>query len=130
LSGIQVIKGTEGNHMMASFPPWIPEWFKNLSSGPFPYSLNFPFIMDVRLTLVLPESTANALLPTEASPSTGKIKYSESYKLDRRKRFLAEAQIAVDTTSISDDEAARLNAAFRNWQAFMTQYLPVQLRAR
>ena len=130
LSGTQMIRGTEGSHIMTSPPPLVPKWFGNLSSGPFPYSLNFPFVMEAKLTLALPASTVNALLPPQVAQGAGKIRYSESHRLDKRKRFLAEAQITVDTTSISGTEATRLNEALWNWRAFMTHLLPVQLRAR
>jgi len=130
LSGNQVIKGTGGNHILAQLPPLIPEWFKSLSSGPFPYNLSFPFVMDVRVTLALPSSATNVVLPSQIPLNAGKVKYSESYKLDKRKRFIAEARIAVETTSISGDEAARLSYALENWQSFMTKYLPVRLKAR
>ena len=114
---------------MVSPPPLIPEWFQSLS-GPFPYTLNFPFIIDARITLALPASTANVILPSQVTQNSGKIKYSESYKLDKKKRFFAEANMTVDTTSISDDEAAGINVAIQNWRAFMGKYLPVQLKAK
>ena len=130
LSGSQMIKGTEGNHIMASLPPLIPEWFKNLTSGPFPYSLSFPFIIDARITLELPATTTNMFLPSLNQQISGRVRYSESQRLERRRRFTAEAQMTVDTTSISGDEAAALNAAIQNWQSFMTRHLPIQLRGR
>jgi hypothetical protein len=130
LSGTQVIKGTGGNHIMASLPPLIPDWFESLTSGPFPYNLFFPFVVEARVTMSLPASTANVFLPPQASQISGKVRYTESYKFDKKKIFHAEARMTVDTTSISGEEAARLNAAVQNWRSFMTKYLPVQLRAR
>ena len=130
LSGSQMIRGTEGNHIMASLPPLTPIWFRNLTSGPFPYNLSFPFIMDASITLELPASTSNVHLPLLAPQSSGRVRYSESQRLDRRRRFITEAQMTVDTTLISGDEAAALNAAIHNWRSFMTRHLPIQLRAR
>ena len=115
---------------MAASLSLVPQWFKSLSSGPFPYKLNFPFVIDAKVELTLPASTANVLLPSPVSHSAGKIKYSESYKIDKRKKLLAEVRMAVETTSISDDEAAYLATALQSWRTFMTQYLPVQLKAR
>lgn len=129
LSGSQMIKGTEGNHIMASLPPLVPEWFRDLTSGPFPYSISFPFAMDVNVTLTLPAS-ANVLLPSQVPQSSGRIRYSESLRIDRRRRFTAEAQMTVDASSISGEEAPDLNAAIWNWYSFMTRHLPIQLRAR
>ena len=129
LSGSQMIRGTEGNHIMASLPPLIPEWFRDLTSGPLPYSLSFPFVMDVSVTLTMP-TAANMLLPTQAPQSSGRIRFSESLRVDRRNRFTAEAQMTVDTTSISGEEASDLNAAIWHWYTFMTRHLPIQLRAR
>ena len=130
LSGSQAIKGTGGNHIMASLPPLIPEWLKTLNSGPFPCNLLFPFVMDARVTLALPASTTNVFLPSQVSKSAGKVRYSESYKFEKRKKFLAEFRMTVDTTSVSEDEGLGLDAAVQGWQSFMTQYLPVQLKAR
>jgi hypothetical protein len=83
------------------------------------------------VVLGLPASTANVLLPSQPSQSAGRIRYSESYNFDnRRRRFLAEASMTVDTSLISNDEAAGLNIAIQNWRSFMNRLLPIQLRPR
>jgi len=129
LSGSQMIIGTEGSHVMASLPPMVPGWFRDLTSGPFPYNLRFPFVLDVSVTLTLPDA-ANMLLPSQTPQSSGRIRYSESLRIDRRRRFTAEAQMTVDATLISNEEASDLNSAIWNWYSFMTRNLPIQLRVR
>ena len=129
LAGNQMIRGTEGNHIMASLPPFIPEWFRHLIVGPLPYDLSFPFVIDANVTMVLPPA-ANVLVPSQTPPSSGRIRYSESLRLDRRHRFTAEAQLTVDTASISGNDTAGLNLAIQDWYSFMTRLLPIQLRTR
>lgn len=116
--------------MLASVPPLVPDWFKSLSSGPFPCTLNFSFVMDAHFSIALPSSTTNVIFPAPTERNVGKIKYAESYKLNKRKTLTAEAHMTVGTTAIIDDNAADLKAAIGNWQTFMTRYLPVQLKAK
>jgi hypothetical protein len=130
LTGTQVIKSTGDPNFLVPLPPLIPSWFKNLSSGPFPYTLRFPFIMEARFKLTLPDSTVNVILPTPAERNTGKVKYTESYKLSKKKVLTAEARMTVGTTVIEDESAADLNVALQNWQNFMVRHLPVQLRVK
>jgi hypothetical protein len=130
LAATQLIKGTGGSHMLASVPPLVPDWFKSLSSGPFPCTLNFSFVMDAHFSIALPSSTTNVIFPAPTERNVGKIKYAESYKLNKRKTLTAEAHMTVGTTAIIDDNAADLKAAIGNWQTFMTRYLPVQLKAK
>jgi hypothetical protein len=127
LAETQVIRSTEGHNFLVSVPPLIPSWFKSLSSGPFPYTLYFPFIVEARFDLALPDS-ANVILPTPMDRNRGKIKYTESYKFGKKKVLTAEARMTVGTTTIADDAAADLNAALQSWQAFMVRHLPVQLK--
>jgi hypothetical protein len=130
LSETQVIKSTGGNNFLVSMPPLIPSWFKSLSSSPFPYTLRFPFVMEARFDLTLPDSTANVILPTPGNRNAGKIKYTESYKLGKKKVMTAEARMTVGTTTVADENAADLNAVLQSWQAFMVRHLPVQLEAK
>jgi hypothetical protein len=133
LAEAQVIKSTGGRDLLVSLPPLIPSWFKSLSSGPFPYTLRFPFIMEARFDLTLPDSTANVMLPTPAERNMGKIKYTESYKLskkNKKKVLTAEARMTVGTAAIQDENAADLSAALQSWQAFMVRHLPVQLKVK
>jgi hypothetical protein len=130
LTETQVIKSTEGHNFLVAVPSLIPSWFKSLSSGPFPYTLNFPFIMEARFNLTLPDSTTNVILPTPADRNMGKIKYTESYKLSKKKVLTASARMTVGTTAIADGDAADLNTALQSWQAFMVRHLPVQLKVR
>jgi hypothetical protein len=60
----------------------------------------------------------------------GKVKYTESYKLNKRKILTAEAHLTVGTPVIADDNAAGLTAALQGWQAFMARPLPVQVREK
>jgi hypothetical protein len=129
LTETQVIKSTEGHNFLVSMPPLIPSWFKSLSSGPFPYTLHFPFIVEARFELALPDS-ANVILPTPTDRNRGKIKYAESYKFGKKRVLTAEARMTVGTTAIADETAADLNAALQSWQAFMVRHLPVQLKVK
>ena len=130
LADTQVIKGTGGRNILVALPFLVPNWFKSLSSESLPYTLEFPFIMDAKITLTLPESTANVMLPTPSERDTGKIKYSESYKLSKKKVLTAEARISVSTTAIVEESVANLNAALRGWHLFMTKSIPVQLNVK
>jgi hypothetical protein len=130
LGETQVITGTGGRHILTPLPALVPEWFKNLSSGPFPYTLRFPFVLDARFTLALPDETENVMLPTPTERNTGKVKYTESYKLSKKKVLTAEAHMTVGTSVIADDSAAGLDAALQGWQAFMARPLPVQLKEK
>ena len=129
LTDTQVIKSTEGHHFLVSLPSLIPSWFKDLTSN-FPYTLRFPFTLEVYFRLALPDSTVNVILPTPANRSAGKIKYTEAYKLGKKKVLTAEARMSVGTTVIADEDAAQLNAALQGWQAFMVRHVPIQLRAK
>ena len=128
LSGTQAIKGTDGRSILLTIPSLLPVWLKDLSSS-FPYTLRFPFVMNAQLTLELPASTENVMLPTPMGQTSGKIRYSESYKLIRKKTLTAEAQMTVGTSTILEGNAADFGIALRNWQAFMEKNLPVKLRA-
>jgi hypothetical protein len=130
LTETQVIKSTEGHNFLVPVPSLIPSWFRSLSAGPFPYTLHFPFIMEARFDLTLPDSTTNVILPTPSDRNIGKIKYTESYKLSKKKVLTAVARMTVGTTAIADENAADLNTALQNWQAFMVRHLPVQLKVK
>ncbi|MDR2180967.1 MAG: hypothetical protein LBP21_11735 [Synergistaceae bacterium] len=130
LTETQIIKSPEGHNFLVTVPSLIPSWFKSLSSGPFPYTLRFPFIMEARFDLALPDSTANVILPTPTGRNRGKIKFTESYKLSKKKVLTAEARMTVGETVIADENAADLSAVLQNWQAFMVRHLPVQLKTK
>jgi hypothetical protein len=130
LGETQAITGTGGRHILAPLPALAPGWFKNLSSGPFPYTLRFPFALDARFTLALPDETESVMLPTPTERNMGKVKYTESYKLNKKKVLTAEAHMTVGTSLIADDSAAGLNAALQGWQAFIARPLPVQLKEK
>jgi hypothetical protein len=129
LMATQAIKGTDGRNILVSVPSLIPDWFENLTSGPFPYTLNFPFLLDSRFSLTLPGSTLNVIFPDPVERNMGKIKYSESYRL-KKKTLTAETHVTVGTTEVMGDSAANLSAAIQNWRTFMTRYLPVQLNTK
>ncbi|MDR1379206.1 MAG: hypothetical protein LBJ36_09190 [Synergistaceae bacterium] len=130
LAETQVITGTGGRHILAYLPALVPGWIKNLNSGPFPYTLRFPFMLDARFTLDLPDEMENVMLPTPAERNMGKVKYTESYKLNKKKVLTAEAHLTVGTPVIADDNAVGLTAALQGWQAFMARPLPVQLKEK
>jgi hypothetical protein len=130
LAATQLIKGTEGRNILVALPTLLPDCFKSLVSGPFPCTLTFPFAIDAHFSLSLPISATNVILPPPTEQNRGKIKYADSYKLSRKKALTAEVRMTVGTTAIMDDSAADLNSAIQNWQAFMTRYLPMQLKAK
>jgi hypothetical protein len=115
---------------LAPLPALVPGWFKTLGSGPFPYTLRFPFVLDARFTLGLPDGTENVILPASTERNIGKVKYTDSYKLNKKKTLTAEAHMTVGTPVIADDSAAGLTAALQGWQAFMARPLPVQLKGK
>jgi hypothetical protein len=129
LTETQIIRSTQGHHFLVLLPSLVPSWFKSLTSA-FPYTLRFPFIMEVYFRLTLPDSTVNVVLPTPTNRNAGRIKYTESYKLGKKKILTAEARISAGTTVIADEDAVQLNAALQSWQAFMVRHLPLQLRAK
>ncbi|MDR1649265.1 MAG: hypothetical protein LBR71_03300, partial [Synergistaceae bacterium] len=124
LSGIQAIKDTGGRGILVSVPPLLPRCFNALRAGPLPYTLNFPFVLEARLTLALPSNTENVALPAPAEGDAEKVKYSVSYKLGKKKVLIADARITVGTTTVTDSVAPSLNTAFQAWQTFMTKNLP------
>jgi hypothetical protein len=128
LSGIQAIRDTEGRSVLVSLPPLLPRCFSALRPSSLPYTLNFPFIAEARVTLALPSRTENVTLPASAEASAEKVSYSASYKLSKKKVLTAEARLSVGTTAITDSTASPLNAALMNWQTFMTKNLPVRLK--
>jgi hypothetical protein len=128
LSGIQAIKDTGGRGILVAVPPLLPRCFNALRAGPLPYTLNFPFVLEARITLALPSNTENVTLPAPAEGGAEKVKYSVSYKLSKKKVLTAEARITVGTTTVTDSAAPSLNTAFQAWQTFMTKNLPVRLK--
>jgi hypothetical protein len=128
LSGIQAIKDTGGRGVLVSVPPLLPRFFNALKPNSLPYALNFPFVVDARITLALPSSAESVTLPASFEGGGEKVKYSISYKLGRKKVLTAEARLSVGTTSITDSVAPLLNTALLNWQTFMTKNLPIRLK--
>jgi hypothetical protein len=128
LSGIQAITDTGGRGILVSVPSLLPRCFNALRAGPLPYTLNFPFVFEARITLALPSNTESVALPAPAEGGAEKVKYSVSYKLGKKKVLTAEARITVGTTTVTDSVASSLNAAFQAWQTFMTKNLPIRLK--
>ncbi|MDR2175221.1 MAG: hypothetical protein LBO82_04705 [Synergistaceae bacterium] len=127
LSGIQAIKDTGGRGVLVSLPSLLPRCFSTLT-GPFPCALNFPFVVEARLTLALPSNTENVTLPAPSEGGAEKVKYSVSYKLGKRKVLTAEARISVGTAAVTESAAPVLNTALQAWQTFMTKNLPIRLK--
>lgn len=118
-------------NILFSLPPLIPSWFEVLSRGPYPWTLHFPFRMDVKITVKLPAETMNVLLPQDMGRNAaGKIKYTSSCKLIKKKTLHGEASLYVSTTEVADDTAASLNAALQGWSLFMTRNFPVQVKLK
>lgn len=130
LADIQAIKGTGGRNILVVLPALIPSWFEDLSKGPYPYTLDFPFTMDAKVTLTLPESVANVMLPTTTDRNMGKIKYTDSWKWNKKRLLSGEAHMTVATTSIADDTSSALNSSLQGWHMFMAKNLPIQLKVK
>jgi hypothetical protein len=127
LSGIQGLRDTGGRGVLVSVPPLLPRCFNTLG-GPFPYTLNFPFIAEARINLALPSNTENVTLPAASEGGAEKVKYSMSYKLGKRKTLTAEVRLSVGATAVTESAAPALGTALASWQAFMTRNLPVRLK--
>lgn len=130
LAETQAIRGTGGHHILVVLPALIPAWFGDLSKGPYPYTLDFPFTMDARITLTLPESVSNVLLPSPVDRNMGKIKYADSWKWNKKRLLSGEAHMTVATTSIADDASSALNSSLQGWHMFMAKNLPIQMKAK
>jgi hypothetical protein len=134
LAEVQAIRsagrGEGGSNILASLPALMPNWFEAMSKGPWPWSLRFPFLLDAKITVVLPSSTLDVMLPAPTERNMGKIKYTDSWKLNKKRTLSAEAHMTVAITTIEDESAANLNAALQGWRLFMTRNLPVRLKSK
>jgi hypothetical protein len=127
LAEVQAITDTQGNTILAPMPRLIPDWFVNLASGPPLGGVRFPFILESRVVLHLPPRTTDAALPAPVEREAGKIHYSESFKLVKKKTMRAEARVTFGTASPGDEDAIGIRAAAQGWLGFMTRQLPVRL---
>jgi hypothetical protein len=133
LSGIQAIRGTggSGGNILVSLPALIPNWFGDpVKSGKEPATLHFPFLMDAKITMTLPSSTMNVMLPAPVDRNMGKVKYTDSYRLSKKRTLTAEAHMTVATTALEDVTAANLDIALQGWRMFMTKNFPVRLNLK
>lgn len=126
LPELQMIKGTQGRNILVAWPAFTPQWLASLNGG-VPYSLRFPFVLDAKVTLAMPEGTQNVILHEPLERGSGKIRYTHSYKMSRKKVVTAEARLAVTTLKIDEAAVADLKNALQGWYLFMTHNLPVQL---
>jgi hypothetical protein len=127
LAETQAITDTRGDTILASMPRLIPSWLTELASGPSLFGVRFPFVLESKIALRLPPRVADVALPTPVERGSGKIRYSESFKLIKRRTVQAESRVTFGTASPGDEDAVGVRAVILGWQGFMTRQLPVRL---
>lgn len=128
LGGMSGILGMQGKNLLAIPPAFVPEALTSLTDGPVPFDLAFPFLLEQRLTLLLPQGTAKVILSADSERASRKVHYSDSCKLTKLKKLTAEARIQVSATRMAEDDASALKAAVEFWRNFSTRPVPVQMR--
>ncbi|GHS88315.1 hypothetical protein AGMMS49957_09610 [Synergistales bacterium] len=125
---VQAIKSSDGDRVMVSIPSMRPKCITNLrpdASGP--KTLRFPFTVDARFVLALPEGTESVLLPEPAESDRAKIKSSVTYKY-RKRIMTAEGRLTVGAVKLDEESAPALGTAITNWQNLMTKPLPIKIK--
>ncbi len=122
------IMSAAGESMLASMPPFIPSWLSELMNSSGAIKMAFPFMIDVKVNVSLPNNTEKVFLPSDVAKTPGDIGYFDSYKLIKNRKLTAEAQCRVLKSFISDDNLMDLKRAVAQLQTFMTRPLPLKLK--
>ncbi len=124
------IMGTQGKNLLVILPAFVPESLQSLPGESIPVELAFPFLLEQRVSLLLPPGVKRVMLPTDTERASGKVLYGESFKASRLKKVMAEARLQVSATRLAEEDGASLRTALDLWRNFSARPLPLLMRGK
>ena len=124
------IMGTQGKNLLVILPAFVPESLQSLSGGSVPVELAFPFLMEQRVSLLLPPGVERVMLPADTERASGKVLYGESFKASKLKKATAEARLQVSATRLTEEDGASLRTVLELWRNFSARPLPMLMRGK
>ncbi len=124
------IMGTQGKNLLVILPAFVPESLQSLPGESIPVELAFPFLLEQRVSLLLPPGVKRVMLPTDTERASGKVFYGENFKASRLKKVMAEARLQVSATRLAEEDGASLRTALDLWRNFSARPLPLLMRGK
>ncbi|WP_286934809.1 MULTISPECIES: hypothetical protein [Aminobacterium] len=123
------ITGATGQQMLVKLPSFFPMCLKEIGGVRPPYSLRFPFAVEMEYDLRIPSTMDVVMLPGTASRDMGKVKYYEKIDYRQRKNLISgSAKVVVSVDRIDESIASALNESVRRFADFNAKTLPLRAK--
>ena len=129
IAEIPGILGTGGQNLLVNLPAFLPRRLQALAEEAASLELAFPFLMEQRVSLLLPSDIRKVMLPADTERTSQKILYSDSYKAVKLKKVTAEARLQISAARLGEDDRSSLKTALELWRGFSARPLPLQKRS-
>ena len=120
----------QGKNLLVILPAFVPESLQSLPGDSVPVELAFPFLMEQRVSLLLPPGVEKVMLPADTERASGKVLYGENFKASKLKKVTAEVRLQVSATRLAEEDGASLKTALDLWRNFSARPLPLLMRGK
>lgn len=123
------ITGASGKQMLVKLPTFTPRCLKELVTVRSPFSVQFPFAVEMEYDLRIPDSMSVLALPGTSGKDMGKVKYYENLTYKKKKHTVnGSARVVVSVDRFDGSLASALSESLRRFADFNTKTLPLRAK--